>query len=205
MDWNSLLNDLLVPDISLLEKILRPIIVYFTLVLLLRLFGKRALAQLNSFDLVVLLMLANTVQNAIIGNDNSVVGGLLGAVALLVTNWLVVRFVYKHQKIDALVEGQPILLVDQGRVIRKNLQQQLITEPELLAACHRQGIERIEQVEKAILESNGTISIFTRHPTREESFDEQVARRLDAIEQMLRTMHAGMASNDAASDLNSRA
>src|SRR5690349_2997332 len=80
------------------EKILRPIIVYVFLVLLLRIFGKRELAQLNPFDLVVLLSLSNTVQNAIIGDDNSVSGGLLGALTLLSINYIVVRFLFRHRR-----------------------------------------------------------------------------------------------------------
>jgi uncharacterized membrane protein YcaP (DUF421 family) len=85
-------NDMFVIGLPILEKILRPILVYLALVVLLRIFGKRELAQLNPFDLVVLLSLSNTVQNAIIGNDNSVTGGIIGAITLLATNYLVVRF-----------------------------------------------------------------------------------------------------------------
>ena len=94
-------NDMLTLTVPILEKIVRPIIVYVALVLLLRVFGKRELAQLNPFDLVVLLSLSNTVQNAIIGNDNSVTGGLLGAFSLLLTNYLVVRFLFRHRLFDS--------------------------------------------------------------------------------------------------------
>ena len=87
------------------EKILRPILVYIFLVLLLRIFGKRELAQLNPFDLVVLLTLSNTVQNAIIGDDNSVTGGMIGAATLLIVNYIVVRTLYGHKRLDRLVEG----------------------------------------------------------------------------------------------------
>ena len=81
--------------LPLVEKILRPVVVYLALVLLLRVFGKRELAQLNPFDLVVLLSLSNTVQNAIIGEDNSVTGGIIGAVSLLTINWMVVRILFR--------------------------------------------------------------------------------------------------------------
>src|SRR2546428_7091637 len=93
--------------LPVLEKILRPVLVYFFLVIGLRLAGKRELAQLNPFDLVVLLTLSNTVQNAIIGEDNSVTGGVLGAATLLLVNFLVVRFLYRHERIDQFVEGAP--------------------------------------------------------------------------------------------------
>ena len=92
--------------VPLLEKILRPIVVYLALVVLLRIFGKRELAQLNPFDLVVLLSLSNTVQNAIIGNDVSISGGLIGAFTLMAANYLVVRFLFKHRRLDQLVEGK---------------------------------------------------------------------------------------------------
>ena len=98
-----------------LEKILRPAIVYVFLVLALRVFGKRELAQLNPFDLVVLLSLSNTVQNAIIGNDNSLMGGLVGALALLVINYAVVRFLFRHRRLDQIFEGKPTTLIEDGR------------------------------------------------------------------------------------------
>src|ERR1700735_1639849 len=100
-------NEMFSLPLPILEKIARPVIVYVFLVLLLRVFGKRELAQLNPFDLVVLLMLSNTVQNAVIGNDNSVTGGLIGAFSLLGTNYLVVRFLFKHRRIDQILEGSP--------------------------------------------------------------------------------------------------
>ena len=93
-------SDILHPDISILEKIIRPVLVYFFLVIGLRLAGKRELAQLNPFDLIVLLTLSNTVQNAIIGNDNSLTGGVVGAFALLAMNYLVVRFLFRHRRLD---------------------------------------------------------------------------------------------------------
>src|SRR5215467_3170766 len=101
----ALWRDILHPDVSILEKILRPILVYFFLIVSLRLAGKRELAQLNPFDLVVLLTLSNTVQNAIIGNDNSVSGGIIGAATLLALNYVVVRFLYSHENLDRIVEG----------------------------------------------------------------------------------------------------
>src|SRR5262245_56323456 len=110
--------DMLVPQLPLLEKIIRAILVYAALVVLLRLFGKRELAQQNPFDLVVLLTLSNTVQNAIIGNDNSLTGGLIGALALLGVNYLVVRFLFRHRRLDQLFEGKPTTLVENGKIIK---------------------------------------------------------------------------------------
>jgi uncharacterized membrane protein YcaP (DUF421 family) len=113
---HAILHDIIDLDVPLLEKIIRPVLVYFFLIIGLRLAGKRELAQLNTFDLVVLLTLSNTVQNAIIGNDNSLSGGVIGATALLATNALFVRFLYTHEKLDRLVEGAPDVLIENGEL-----------------------------------------------------------------------------------------
>src|SRR6266849_22793 len=118
------------------EKILRPVIVYFFLIAGLRLAGKRELAQLNPFDLIVLLTLSNTVQNAIIGEDNSVTGGLIGAATLLFVNHWVVRYLYGHERMDRLVEGDPAVLIENGVVQSDCLRRELITKIELEAAAH---------------------------------------------------------------------
>src|SRR6266446_1668004 len=107
----ALWRDLFYPDVSILEKIIRPILVYFFLIIGLRLAGKRELAQLNPFDLVVLLTLSNTLQNAIIGEDNTITGGIIGAATLLALNYVVVRFLYSHKKLDRLVEGRRDVLI----------------------------------------------------------------------------------------------
>src|ERR1041384_1152269 len=109
-------TDLLHPDISILEKIIRPVLVYFFLIIGLRIAGKRELAQLNPFDLVVLLTLSNTVQNAIIGDDNTVTGGILGATTLLLVNAFVVRFLYNHASLEHLCEGDPDVLMESGKI-----------------------------------------------------------------------------------------
>src|SRR5450755_2111174 len=102
--------------LPILEKLIRPIIVYLVLVVLLRLFGKRELAQLNPFDLVVLLSLSNTVQNAIIGNDNSVTGGMIGALALLTINWVLTRLLFKSTKLEEVLEGTKTEFIRDGVV-----------------------------------------------------------------------------------------
>src|SRR5205823_9864577 len=120
--WDDMLRFHL-PDspISVAEKVIRTIVVYVVLVVLLRLFGKRELAQLNPFDLVVLLLLSNSVQNAIIGSDNTVTGGIIGALTLLVLNYLVVRFMFRHRRLDEMFEGTPTVLIEKGRLHRKAL------------------------------------------------------------------------------------
>lgn len=179
--WQSIFS----PQVSILEKLIRTILVYAFLIIGLRLAGKRELGQLNTFDLVVLLLLSNTVQNAIIGPDNSALGGIIGGAMLLAVNWFTVRFLYRHNRLDRVIEGTSVILIDKGQIIRRNLDRQAITEDELIAACRRQGIENITDVQTAILETSGAISIFTRHPTAREEFTADLAAQLDRIEQEL--------------------
>ena len=113
---SSMWHDIFAVGAPVVEKIIRPIMVYVFLVALLRTFGKRELAQLNPFDLVVLLSLSNTVQNAIIGNDNSLTGGLIGAFTLLGVNYLVVRFLFRHRRLDQMFEGKPTVLIEHGHM-----------------------------------------------------------------------------------------
>src|ERR1700722_10388143 len=102
--------------LPIIEKLARPAIIYLVLVLLLRIFGKRELAQLNPFDLVVLLSLSNTVQNAIIGDDNSITGGVIGAFGLLAINWLVVRVLFRSRRLTRVLEGRSATLIQDGQL-----------------------------------------------------------------------------------------
>jgi hypothetical protein len=104
--WMTTWHDMFHQDVWFVEKILRSILIYVFLLAGIRLGGKRELAQLNAFDLIVLLLLSNTVQNAIIGNDNSLIGGCIGAATLLVLNYVMVRFIHKHRKLDRLLAGR---------------------------------------------------------------------------------------------------
>src|SRR5215467_4167307 len=132
-------HNMFVPELPVAEKVLRPILVYLFLVIVVRLAGRRELAQLNSFDFVVLMMLANTVQNATIGNDNSMVGGLIGVSALLLVNYLVTRLLYGHPRWERALEGGPTVLIRDGKVFRKNLAREAISEEELMEAIRKQG------------------------------------------------------------------
>lgn len=167
--------------LPVLEKILRPILVYVFLVIVLRLAGKRELAQLNPFDLVVLLTLSNTVQNAIIGDDNSVSGGMIGAATLLLVNYIFVRFLYAHPGVDAVVEGSSDILIEHGKLRKENLRKDLITLPELEAAAHRQGFASLEGVDCARIEPGGTISFIARQPSVEDIRHKEVLKQLDQL------------------------
>ncbi|HLW60519.1 MAG TPA: YetF domain-containing protein [bacterium] len=182
-------HNLFVPDLSVAEKIVRPVLVYVFLVIAVRLAGRRELAQLNSFDLVVLMMLANTVQNATIGNDNSMVGGLIGVSALLLVNYLVVRLFYRYPRIDRLVEGSPTELIREGRVLSGALAHEAITEEELMEAIRKQGLGTVAEVDRAVLETGGAISIVAHKPTPIEERLRFVERTLDAIREELAQVH----------------
>jgi len=174
--------------LPLLEKILRPVIVYIFLVVSLRLSGKRELVQLNPFDLVVLLTLSNTVQNAIIGDDNSVSGGLIGATSLLIINYLVVRFLYNHSKIDQIVEGQSDVLIEKGNVKADRLKKELITMSQLEAAARKQGFDSLEEVDKCILEPGGTLTFAGKKPGTEDVRHQELVTRLEKLLQEVVTL-----------------
>jgi uncharacterized membrane protein YcaP (DUF421 family) len=182
---NELARNLLIPETSVIEKIVRPVAVYVFLVFILRIGGRRELAQMNAFDLVVLLTLSNAVQNSIIGKDDSLLGGFIGGAALVLTNVAVVRFMYRHTAIDRRIEGEPVLLVKDGQIVRENLERELITDEELHAIIRRQGVERIDECEEVVLETGGTISVLARRPTPTELARTEIVERLDRIERLL--------------------
>jgi uncharacterized membrane protein YcaP (DUF421 family) len=167
--------------LPIMEKLLRPVIVYLVLVLLLRLFGKRELAQLNPFDLVVLLSLSNTVQNAIIGDDNSVTGGVIGAFSLLAINWLVVRVLFRSRKLTGVVEGRATVLVTDGQIDKKALMRESLTREELLTVIHRQGFEDFHQVRRCELEPNGTFYVEAFDPSAADKRHAELLARIDAL------------------------
>lgn len=175
-------NDLWIPGVSIPEKVIRSISVYFFLLVALRLGGKRELGQMNGFDLVVLLMLSNAVQNAIIGSDNSLLGGLVGATALLVTNYLVVRVAYHYRSVQRLVEGTPTLLISNGQIIPERLVKEVITEAELRTSLRRQGFESLSEVRTAILETSGNLTVVRQQPSTDQDDQKDLVERLDRIE-----------------------
>jgi len=188
------LQDTFTPGAPLVEKALRPVIVYFFLVVVLRVFGKRELAQLNPFDLVVLLSLSNTVQNAIIGNDNSLTGGMVGAVALLGVNYLVVRFLFRHRRLDQIFEGKPTILIEDGKIERKALASELLTRSELMTVLHRQGFDSVAEVERCILEPGGTFYIQRKLPPVEVQQHEELLKAIQEVNGKLDRLMAGRAS-----------
>lgn len=187
---HSIWHDMFALGLPIAEKMLRPLIVYIFLIVGLRLAGKRELAQLNPFDLVVLLTLSNTVQNAIIGEDNSVTGGLIGAATLLLVNYIVVRFLFSHEHLEHIVEGEPDVLIEGGVIREDRLKKELLTKAELETAAHRQGFASLKDIERAVIEPGGTISLIGRRPSSDELQQKAVVDRLDAIARQLTEIRA---------------
>jgi len=197
MMLNQLSTDMFVPGIPVVEKVIRSVVVYGFLIVLLRVAGKRTLAQLTSFDLVVLLLLSNTVQNAIIGNDNSLLGGLLGAVVLIVANYVVVRILYKHRRADRAIEGSSSVLVHHGKLVEGNMKHQLITSLELERAARKQGISSLADVRVARLEAGGVLTFELESPTEHERHLADLITRLERIENLLERLEASGNSQEA--------
>lgn len=181
LHWANLVH----PGITIAEKIVRTLAVYVFLFLGLRFAGKRELGQLNAFDLVMLLLLTSALQNAIIGQDTSLVGGLVGGVTLLVFNYLVVRFLYRHEKLDRVLEGDPDTLIVNGKLLDKRLEKELITRDELEAAARRQGIPSLAHVKTARLEVGGALTFVEREPTDDELRHQELLDRLAELESRL--------------------
>jgi len=184
--WGGTLSHLLAPPgLPILEKVLRPVLVYAALVVLLRVFGKRELAQLNPFDLVVLLSLSNTVQNAIIGDDNTLAGGLVGAVSLLGVNYFVVRFMFRHRRLDQMLEGEPTTLIENGKVCEGALARELLTVGELQTVAHRQGFKNLEDVECCVLEPGGSFFIEGHQPPSDERRHRELLARIEELSRQI--------------------
>jgi uncharacterized membrane protein YcaP (DUF421 family) len=173
-----------------LEKILRSIIMYLVLIVFLRIFGKRELAQLNPFDLVVLLTLSNTVQNAIIGNDNSVTGGVVGAFTLLAANWLLMWALYRSPKVNAALEGKATVLIKDGRIDEKALAKETLTQEELISVLNKNGFSDPLDVAECVLEPNGTFFVKGKSPSSDDVQSSEMLHELKVLTAEVRAMHA---------------
>lgn len=189
-DWHTLIGNLLdlgVPDslthpVSVVEKIVRPIIVYLVLVFCLRRFGKRVLAQLNPFDLVVLLTLSNVVQNAIIGNDTSLSGGIMGALSLLAVNAALIRIYYRGPSKELLWKtDRDVSLMHEGELDERRMSRLHINAGELLAKAHERGFDSLDEVDSVVLYPNGTMYIKGKPMSSEADRFEEIIRRLDDL------------------------
>jgi uncharacterized membrane protein YcaP (DUF421 family) len=177
-------------DVPIGEKVVRSAVVYIFLVVALRLAGKRELGQSNTMDLVVLLTLSNTVQNAIIGPDNSLLGGLIGAFVLLACNALVVAIAFKYPKVSKILNDEPIRLMSHGQLNKECLAQEKITTHELEESAQEQGYASLDEVETAILEPSGKIAFIRYAPSPEELRHQELLKKLDTLSKELDTLKA---------------
>ncbi|MCU0324776.1 MAG: DUF421 domain-containing protein [Spirosomaceae bacterium] len=144
-----------------LDITLRAASVYLFIILALRLFGKKELAQLSVIDLVFILLISNAVQNAMVGSDTSLLGGIVAAAALFVLNFILKKLSHRFQGVSKLIEGEPIMLVYKGMIQAENLKKADISMQELETAVREHGVESIENVDLAMLEIDGNISVLS--------------------------------------------
>jgi len=174
--------------VPVVEKILRPVLVYLFLIAGLRLAGKRELAQLNPLDLVVLLTLSNTVQNAIIGDDLTITGGIIGAGTLLMINHLLVRVMYSNESLERIIEGDCTVLIENGEIKMEGLRQELVTVAELETAAHKQGFASLDDVDRAELDPGGGFAFEAKEKTTESRRHAELLTRLDELSSELKAL-----------------
>lgn len=156
---NGEVQTVIIPAIPLLEIVLRTVVVYLVILVGLRLSGKREIGQMTVFDLVVLLLIANAVQNAMVGPDTSLTGGILAAVVLLIANAGLARLRLRSPRLKQWVEGSPTLLVLHGEVLPDHLRREGLDEETLETALREHGVADLTDVEMAVLEIDGSISV----------------------------------------------
>ena len=151
-----------VPEAPIAALVLRAVVVYGFLLVALRVAGRRELAQMTSFDLVLLLVISNAVQNSINAGDNSLTGGIISAVVLVLLNWTIGYATFRWRRVERLVEGKPLRIVSDGKVHMGALKRELLTLSELRSALRKQGIVRIADCRLVVLEPDGTLSVVRR-------------------------------------------
>ncbi|HUS67435.1 MAG TPA: YetF domain-containing protein [Kofleriaceae bacterium] len=153
MDWTFV-----PPATAIPQLLVRALLVYVFLVIGLRLAGRRETGQLTTFDLILLLILSNAVQNSLNAGDNSLGGGLVSALALLVLNWAVGWATYRWRWFERIIQGRPLRIVTDGKLHRRELARERITLEELRSALRKQGIESVSECQRAVLEADGTLT-----------------------------------------------
>lgn len=168
---------------SIFEKLVRTIVVYFALVIILKTFGKRKLTQLNPFDFVVLLLLSNTVQNAIIGNETTLPGGLIGAVFLIFISNIVVRIFFKYSwnRNDDILDGKPTVLIKDGVIQNETLEKESITRLELESVIHDKGFDSTEDIQNCVMESNGNFFVEPKKPSSDDLKHAELLKKIEEL------------------------
>ncbi len=165
---NPIWRDLLIPQVPWYSLILRAVIAWLAVLILLRLAGKRQVAQMGIGEFVALLLISNAVQNSMNGGDNSLVGGLILAAVLIVLSHLFSYLTYRFRKLEVLVQGRPTLLIHRGQIVHHALQKELLTVTELRHLLRKQGIHELREIQEAVLEPDGFISIVKKSELPEE-------------------------------------
>ena len=150
------------------EFVVRAAVVYVGVIVLLRFGGKRQIGQMGVGEFVAILLISNAVQNAMNGGDNSITGGLILATVLIVLSVLVEYATFRSKRIENLVQGNPTLLVHNGRILKENLQKEMLSVHELAALLRRQGIHHVDEIGSAILESDGFVSVTRKSDSGHE-------------------------------------
>lgn len=181
------------PDqVTWAEKIIRPVVVYVALIVLLRIVGKRELAQLNPLDLVVILSLSNTVQNAIIGNDTSLVGGLAGAAALLGINSLFAYIKFRSRAAESLLEGKPVKIIAKGKLDEAQMRRELMTEVDIDIIAHENGLDDRHDIDHLVLDPNGTFLVEGKGEIKDARFKREVLDKIEQISKQLNDLNAAL-------------
>lgn len=144
----------------------RSVIVYIFIIVAIRLFGKKELTQLSIIDLVFILLISNSVQNAMVGDNTTLLGGLTAATSLFVINWILKNLIFRSKNLSEIVQGNPLMLIYHGKIIQKHLDQAKFSNKELEAAVREHGVQYIKDVDIAILEVDGNISVLSNNFTR---------------------------------------
>ena len=144
-----------------IQIIISSVVVYLFIIIAIRLFGKKELSQLSVIDLVFILLISNSVQNAMVGSNVSLSGGLTAAGALFVTNYIFKQFLYRFPRFSKILQGEAVMLVYDGKIDHKNLARSRITEDELMEAIREHGVSSVKDVNLAILEIDGNISVLS--------------------------------------------
>ena len=144
------------------QFVLRAVVVYVLVMVLMRMSGKRAVGQFTPFDLVLVILLGNAVQNGINGGDNSLTGAVIMATSLIALNYLVAQLTTRYRSVEKLVEGEPVVLARHGKVFKKVLLRQLVSEDDFEKALRKNNIEDVADCEVVLLETNGEISVVPK-------------------------------------------
>jgi len=172
------------------EKIIRPVLIYITLLILLRIFGKRELAQLNPLDLIVIISLSNTVQNAIIGNDTSLIGGIVGAAALLGINAVFSYMKYRSKRFETVLDGSPVKIIEHGKIDRKMRRREMLTDSDLDIIAHENSLDDRSDIYHLVLDPNGSFLAESRDEIKDARFKRDVIKKINEISKQLADLNA---------------